>query len=718
VPIKNGLISDVFSQIFLWKELIINSLINLKWPLWNPYSYSGYPLMANFQSGVLNPLNIFMLLLGKTRGWSAMIISQTLLSFVFMFFFLRKINKTRLASIAGSITYGLGGFAICWSQFTTASSAMIWLPLLLLTIKVYFTNRKIVSLAPISPLILLLTSSGHFQSLVYGLLFFGGYFIWNNYHYEKKIFNRNLFYFLMFFMVGVALSSIQLLPTLELAKYSIRFSEKYIANYNFGLIPIKNLVTLFSPDYFGNPATRNYWGSFNYLETIIYTGILGLLALISAIHNFKNLKDEKYFLIIGLISLLLALDTSPSRLIYQFNLPGLSTGSAGRIIILFSFCASVLVAWFLDSIARINLKKFIHYYWGLFLFLTFVGLFNIFMMLFFRSNPNISSIENNWVNISIRNMFFPSIIIGSMSAIIISPIKNANFKKILLIFILILDLYRFGWKYTPFVKKEIVFPNTEITNFLQQQEGVFRVEKEKGPLLSPNTWTHYGLMSPSGYDPLAIKHYVNFFEKELNMTNKNESSRYSEIKNYDPKQLGKFNVRYLLALKYDDTDKITPKGNKLNYKIKKSAWNKVFQKGSVVILENPDFQPRITFKNREDGKVDIIDYQPGKIVVNYLANKPTEMFLKETWMPGWKARFHNNNNNKVLDTTRNNAFQKIPIDKGEDTVTFYYKPNSFIYGRMITLASGGIWIAIVVCLTLKRKKTERLKFPATPDSQS
>ena len=50
---------DVLRQIYPWKTLAINIFKEGLIPLWNPYNFSGSPLLANFQSAVFYPLNIF-----------------------------------------------------------------------------------------------------------------------------------------------------------------------------------------------------------------------------------------------------------------------------------------------------------------------------------------------------------------------------------------------------------------------------------------------------------------------------------------------------------------------------------------------------------------------------------------------------------------------------------------------------------------------------------
>src|SRR3989344_7176291 len=57
-PVKNNAMPDVITQIYPWKHFTIETLKNGQIPLWNPYSFSGTPHLANYQSAVLSPFNI------------------------------------------------------------------------------------------------------------------------------------------------------------------------------------------------------------------------------------------------------------------------------------------------------------------------------------------------------------------------------------------------------------------------------------------------------------------------------------------------------------------------------------------------------------------------------------------------------------------------------------------------------------------------------------
>src|SRR3989338_10736825 len=54
---KELLGADAVRQIYPWKEFALSQFKNLQIPSWNPYTFSGQPLFANFQSSVFYPLN-------------------------------------------------------------------------------------------------------------------------------------------------------------------------------------------------------------------------------------------------------------------------------------------------------------------------------------------------------------------------------------------------------------------------------------------------------------------------------------------------------------------------------------------------------------------------------------------------------------------------------------------------------------------------------------
>lgn len=696
VPVKNGLISDVFSQFYIWKKLITDSYLNMNFPLWNPYSYSGYPLLANFHSGALYPLNILFIPFKFSTGWNLFVVSGILGSAISMFLLLKVFKYKVIPSLMGSIAYAFSGYSIAWMQFATAGHSMVWLPLLLIAVEKYFNTKKLKWLFIIPPALFLLTTAGHFQIMIYGYALTGFYCLFKYVSDQNKNL-KDLAYLLIAFVFGIGMSSIQLLPTLELSSLSVRFQEHYIENINYGLLPLRNILTLFAPDFFGNPATGNYWGFWNYHETMLYLGIPSLFALVWSITSYFKLDRKiKFFLFTAIITIILALDTPIGQSIYKLGIPGLSTSAAGRIIAIFALATSILLTNFAQNIRLEKLRKTLGNVSPLleFMFITLLVVF-LLKYTYFLDSFALFAKEKVNINIIVRNLAIPTLITGMFIFTLIVNKTRAFFYLFMLI--MVIDLFRFGWKYTPFVPEKLVFPKTEVTEFLQNQPGVFRIDKVLEELMPPNTWSYYGLMSPSGYDPMGLNQYSKSFHKDFSGSD-NASSRYAEIHSYNSVALGNYNVKYLLAVKRDE--KAIVPGNNINYKVDETKWKRVFQSNAVAVLENPDLVERAFFEE-PTSKATITNYSPENISIDYETYSQSNLILLDTWYPGWIAKV----NGKSVDIQiYDEVFRKISVPEGSGKIEFEYKPKTFIYGLYTSLASFILWI---ISFFILKQKTHR-----------
>lgn len=682
VPIKNPYITDIFSQIFPWKNLIIQSFKQGQWPLWNIFSYSGYPLLANFQSGALNPFNFLFLLFGMINGWNIFLISGVFLSAITMYFYLKIIKKNNLASVIGAITYSFSGFSILWMPYANANYSLAAIPLIFILIENYLKKLNFTYLLLISPLIFFIVSAGHLQILFYSLIITFLYLIFRLK--QQKIKFKKKFIIFVPFLLGISLSSIQLLPTFELSNLSIRNDEQFIKTQNYGLSPLGKIITLFSPDFFGNPSTFNYWGFFNYHETNFYVGIIGLVAIVWTIINFRKLKIEKFFLFSGLLSLILCFNTIIGKSIYFLNIPGISTSAAGRVASIFALSSSVLSANYINILSTKNIRNLIKPL----IFVVLPSLSILFLVTILKKYFIYTEQYNfaNNMNISQRNMVLPFITIFSLLILLIF----SHYNKKITIFILLLttfDLFRFGWKNTPFVSKEYVFPKTPILEYLNKDIDYYRIDRLSGPIIPPNTWIQYNLSSPSGYDPLAFKDYVVNYNTILNKSYSNNVSRYSQLYYLDPDSLGEFNVKYLLL----DNNLI----NKNEYREK--FGDPIYTQKSLSLYQNPSFKPRIEILEENSQKVssaNIVDYKPNmiKIKVSNLSQN-SQLILRDSYFPGWKAYI----NETQLEIDKYlNVFRLVKIPKGEYILKFKYEPNSFKIGYIVSITSSITWVELYI----------------------
>jgi len=680
VPVKNPLISDIFSQFYMWKSLIFEGWRNFQIPLWNPYSYSGYPLLANFHSGVFYPLNLIGVLFGDIKGWNFLVILPSIATASSMYLYLRQIKLKKIGAVVGGIIYAYSGFAISWAQFVTAAHAMIWMPLIFIVLEKFFETRKASFLYWLPLIFFLLITSGHFQIMVYITVLTGACFVWK--WMESKD-ARLITPVIIPGILTIGLSAFQLFPTLEMTKYGLRAIENYISAYNYGLLPLSYLTTLIAPDFFGNAATGNFFGAFNYHEAIFYTGVLAVFCFILSLFSFKSNKYVRFFVIAAIISFMFGFDTFLGKALYTYNVPGLSTSAAGRVAVIFSMSLAVLSGIVISSLEKISFKKIIITIGVMGLMYAVIYYLARFTDGILMTSTNPSLLLEQRRSVTLRNLILPGALVLGYSVVFLMARKWKVMTGLLLVMIC-LEMFRFGWKYIPFVPERIVYPDTPVISFLREKSKteVFRIDRERAEIMPPATWMQYRFMSPSGYDPMAIKDYVQVYQEQINGNFSGVVSRYSELERYDSKALGDFNVKYLLVVKRDDVGRLG--GKNINYSIDQKEWKEVFETESTAIMENTNYQARARYLNSKDGEIVITSYTPNTIKISYSDGAGQTMLLADTWYPGWKAY----ENERAIDIERcEGIFRCIKLTDNTGEVVFDYQPQSFWLGLKISIVS-------------------------------
>lgn len=704
VPYKNPLLSDAYSQLYPWKKVMADSYKEGEWPLWNPYSYSGYPLAANLQSAVFYPFNVLFLLLPLSVAWNCYLILGSLLSSFTMYALMRAFKFDKGVSLLSGLAYGYSAYALSWMEFGTATNSMVWIPLLILFVEKAFEDKEMRILWYLAPVIFMLISSGNFQMSIYGLIILASYFVFKLISYKKffrveawlRVFGAGL--------LGLLMSSLILGSGFEMLRLSLRNVEESLVLINYGLVPLSQLITTLAPDFFGNPATGNYWGVLNYHETLIYGGVLVFWSIAWCSLNFSKLSSRaKYFLMMVLVSLVFYVDNPLVSFLYGLDISGLKTMTAGRNAFFWIFSGSVLLGpafkeWVKSSFWK-RIRLFV--YMGTF-FLVVGGI--VFLTRSFLVSLESALLERSILNmmVAMRNMVIPAMLLSALVVVLIL-LPRWKYVWVLLLMLILADSGRFAKKYLPASESKYVFPKTEVTDFLIEDKSVFRVEKEKGALLSPNTWTMYGLESPSGYDPMALADYTKKYNEDLNGF-KDDYSRYAELDKYDASALGKYNVKYLLALKKDDEDKVP--GENINYKIDMRDWEKVFESETVAVLKNLKYEERVSLINENGesvGEVDIIDRTNNSLRIGYSkAENGSSVVIRDTWYPGWKAVV--NGKEKVVEKF-DGIFRKIKVDQGDGVLEMRFEPRVFRDSLRISVAAFVVWFLVVVVDRNKGKRS-------------
>lgn len=587
IPFKNFLITDPVRQHYPWRELALSIVKNLELPLWNPYNMAGAPLFANFQSATLYPFNIAFIFLPFSYAWSLLVLLQPLLACIFLYLYLSYLRIHKIASFTGAFAFAFSGFSIAWLEWNTILHVALWLPLILL-VKEYMLNKFSLKLilififAEVSAIF-----AGHLQTLFYTLIISNAYLLARIIQIElvkgrSKLLKRIVFRYRPFLFIGVivlTITAIQWFPTIQFIFLSARDVDQNWQQAGW-FIPWQHLIQFVSPDFFGNPTTLNYWGVWNYAEFIGYIGIFPLIMALYALF-FRRDKKTLFFGGLFFLSLIFSLPTPFAKLPYLLHIPFLSTVQPTRLLFVTDFSLAILAAFGADYFLRLKNRQVL-YPLG-FLLLIFLGLWSFVLF----SNTSIPS-EN--ILVSRRNLIFPTTIFFAVALLLffLLMLPKQYYRITIMLYaimvgITVFDLFRFGTKFTPFTNPAYLFPQTKTIEFLQKQQGLFRIMATDSRILPPNFSIIYRLQSIDGYDPLYLRRYgeiIAAMERgRPDITPPFGFNRIITPKNFESPIADFLGVKYVLSL----SDISSPK------------LKKVFQEGQTRVYENKNALPRVFF---------------------------------------------------------------------------------------------------------------------------
>jgi len=723
IPYKNISLTDVFSQLYPWRELAMDLIRGGAWPLWNQFSFSGYPLLANWQSAPFYPLNFLMLIFGNPRGYGLMVFLQPILAGSFMYLFLRQIKLSRTPALFGALVSAYSGFVMTYLEYATLGQIMAWLPLILYFFEKYFENHEIRFLAFAGLCFFPVLTGGFFQPAFYVLLTASLYWLFR----AKKISLLGLG--LVFIVVGAFTAALQLIPTLELLELSIRSLDHNIVEYHYGLLPVQNLISFLAPDFFGNPVTGNFWGVMQYQEAAGYFSVVAFALTIAAFFTKKRDWRINLFSALFAISLILAIDNPVSRLIYQFKIPLLSTGYASRWFLITAFSGAFLSAVALERFERKRI---------LISLLVAIGVLALAAALVWGA---IIPVKFDYIPVALRNLVLP-LILADVGVFTLLIVKNKNWARWLLLGLIAFDLGRFAIKFTPFSDPEYTNRKLPVFEYIKSRGGFDRVMGQEGPLLPANTWLYPRLHSPAGYDPLLVKDYAIFFRgvniginKEQGVTGKlgqGDFTRYLNLVNPDSELLDLLGVKYLLALKMD-AGKIRPWGKINEAYIDLERYTPIFEDGATVVLENKNALPRVSLYYKAEAENDttkaveklvagfdfrarllvkqekpkeyaagnndfvaILSYEANKVELEAQTENGAYVLLTDTFYPGWKVAV-NGEEKEILRAF--GVFRAVEVGPGESRIVMAYRPESFKIGLVISAVS----LAALIFIALRKR---------------
>lgn len=717
---------DVIRQLYPWKFLVIDQLKQGDIPFWNPYNFSGTPLLANIQSQVFSPINIVYFVLPFMYGWTVSLVLQIILAFIFTYVYVRQLGLHPTAAILAALAYAGSLYMSVFFEYGVFGQTILWLPLILYAVEKFLVKLSVKTLLLLVFSVVFASFGGHLQIFAYLWTFALCYAFFRVYASQKQRKIKIALVFFSFF-ISIGIFSIQLLPSLELIGLSARDAHDLHFFLQTLLLHGQELIVFLSPDFYGNPATNTYLLKHSYPQTALYVGVIPLIFACSSLFLKKN-NWVTFYLIAALIILIFITLNPISTIFYSLQPPIIASSSPTNAIFLLSFSLSILAGYGSNQWLMKKNK------WPLLIstvFLCIVAAAYGFSHVFHVE----CNTKGALYSLGLLGVAF--VLYGANRFM-----KRETIFMMLVILITIVDLGYFFQKFNPFVPKELVYPQTTIGSVLQKDAGTERVWGYGHATIQANVNIMDHVFSSEGYDPLYVKKYGELIhssnaglQKQLGETTRSDAL-FDDSLGALPADQSRQKVMNLLGIKYildraenGSTAKQFPQNqftriyDKDNWKLfkNKQAVPRVFLTSdyrvvhsdnefetnffdaqfspleTVLLIEKPSFPATKNTKNNDS--VSIRSYTPNEVVVQTRTSEKKLLFLSDTFYPGWKATI---DGAETPILRADYIFRTIQVPKGAHTISFTYFPETFSRGLAIALASLLI-LSVVSVLIYMRK---------------
>lgn len=703
MPVKNNAMPDVITQIYPWKRVTIDTWKQYSLPLWNPYSFSGTNHVGNYQSAVFSPVNILFFFLPEIHAWSIMILLQPLLAALGTYIFLRTLSVSKTGSVLGSMAYMFCGFITVWMAYGTLSYAVAFLPFILYGIHRYINDGDVYASMWMICGVAASFLSGHFQMSLYVLVYALGFV---GYTWQRTKNTKQSIEAVIFICLGVAIAAPQIIPSFDAYRQAVR-SSLFIKGE---VIPWQYIVTVFSPDFYGNPVTRNDWFG-HYAEWASFVGVVPLLLAILAIGTRWRVQPVLFFAIMVIVPLCLAFQTPLVDVLFALKIPVLSTSSASRIIFMMSFSLAVLSGFGIDILYKLwekrTKKPMVMWVCGLLLAL----------MVLWVSLLWIRPLAPDKLYIAIRNTYLSTIMVGVVCMVSVVGLFIPRRMLVLLTASLLIltsfDMVRFAAKWMPFDPKEYVYPQLPVISKLQDltRDDHSRVFGNVGNELG----SAFGLQLIEGYDAVYQHRYGRLISSVSHGTERNVDRSvviFDKRGQYAEFMLQLLGVKYYVHKKSDGrlpwaypfwefphydriweddnfeifvNDKSLPRAflasSYILAKKDTEILNALYTPGlspdnTLIVEEKPAFEPM-----EGAGTATITAYRPTEVEISVSTSVPKLLFLSDTFDPGWRATI----DGKHTQLYRAHFdFRAVLVPQGNHIIRMTYMPSSIILGFWIT----------------------------------
>jgi hypothetical protein len=648
-----------------------------------------------------------------------MIVLHYVLAGVGMFYLARSYELRRVSSLFSGVAFMLSGFMIAHAIHQQIICQSAWYPLILLLFRRALYRREWIWVFVTAMVLGHSVLAGFPQLLLYLYSFLAVVFAFEflTAYRGKTFLSRGALITagkaVAIVILSIAVSSFQLLPTIELSPLSQRAEITYTTS-TVGSLSWGQLLTFLYPKFFGTSTSEQYayWGPeeyWHYWETCVYLGTLTLLLAIVSLPLARRNKHIFFYWGVGLFALLYSLGGNfPLHALIFHYVPGFSLfRNPARAAVLITLATTLLAGWSLDSFlfgerepktlrTQRMLLLTVAGAGGLIWLLTMSGAFT--PAFSFLRNPQIASL--------VQQSTLVGAVLLAVSGVLVFALLRRRWQLTMITACLLLfhlvDLTLFGGR-QPLsqVNPTEYFGRTHQIVDALKQEGrneIFRINTRTtgGLIMDRNQGMIDRIFMAEGYTPLALKRaYAPLasstqFLDLLNIKYKtvsDEKNRISFVPH--PSYLPRAFFLYKIHVATSDSS--------LVHYLKSTE----FDHRTTAVFEKDPGLAVSSFDSVPSWKATIASYEINSILLDVSTSHDGVLVLSEIYYPGWNA---------TIDGTAVEVYRVdynlrgLIVPKGTHTVAFRFEPQSFERGAKITFAALGLSLfGIGVSLWRRRK---------------
>jgi len=699
-----------FWNIYFFREQWLSG----SFPLWNPYSYCGHPFLANPANFVLYPLIVIYLIMPLAPAFNLDILLHFFIAGIGVLLLVRSLAGSTTAGFVSSIIYIFCGYmieSVCAGHLTKIHSAAILPWIFYFTENAFRSSRMAWYLVLSGTMLGIQILTGNTQNNLYTIYFVSTYFVVRCLMERRRIDVQQMMTYALYIclipVISFGLSAAQLIPSWELISLSDRSQETYEFATFMSFMP-RNFFTFLVP----KPETMLI--STNW-EFGAYVGILPLFLAGLGILFSHERRTTVGFLCMLIISVTLMLGSyTPLYRIYYHALPLIDKIRVpARAVIFFDFSIAILagygVKFVLETVNTRRLRYFCCPAIIFFLLSLYAGVLTFHI-------PILSK------GVILATVF----IFVSAGTLLISPlVRNRTVIAGILLLVIFTDLYLAYNKTIPVQNINEILRKQPYEQILEQDKDLYRVmfpitvTGDHFDVPSRGNVFHY--YNVNGYIPIALNEFYQYMHI---MAGVPVPQLRRHTLDMDIFQHARVLSSRILGIKYAIVE------DSSGYTMKQAPWympRAVLCHEALVVpnrddhityIKNPRFNPTTTILLEKDygdhaqslsqpGPEDVVKittYTPNRIVVQTSSAGNAYLLLSDLYYPGWKSLVDGTH----IPTLRADyLLRAVPLQAGQHTVEFIYRPLSLYVGILIT--SLTILTVLILLISLRKKrKTDTL----------